>query len=92
MQSISKITEGAGFRHTGLQSLQFVGDRRKDLLVTRNLIKYILFFGILFGICVPSYGLVFHGQPTPEIDPSLAISAITLLAGSLAVLRIRRSK
>ncbi len=92
LQRTSKITEGAGFRHTGLQSLQFVEDRRKDLLVTRNLIKYILFPGMVFGICFPSHGLVFHGQPTPEIDPSLAISAITLLAGSLAVLRIRRNK
>jgi LPXTG-motif cell wall-anchored protein len=28
----------------------------------------------------------------PEIDPSLAISGITLLAGSLAVLSVRRKK
>jgi hypothetical protein len=29
---------------------------------------------------------------TPEVDPTLAISAITLLAGSLAVLRSHRQK
>jgi hypothetical protein len=47
---------------------------------------------MVFGICVPAHGLLFHGQPTPEIDPSLAISAITLLAGSLVLLRVRRKK
>jgi LPXTG-motif cell wall-anchored protein len=28
----------------------------------------------------------------PEVDPSLAISGLTLLAGTLAVLRVRRKK
>ena len=60
--------------------------------MTKNLIKYTLVLGIVFGICAPAHVLAFHGQPTPEIDPSLAISAITLLAGSLVILRIRRNK
>jgi hypothetical protein len=72
--------------------LQIVGVSRKDWLVTKNLLNYIFTLGIVFVLCVPAHGLVFHGQPTPEIDPSLAISAITLLAGSLVVLRIRRKK
>jgi hypothetical protein len=91
-QRASKITEGAGFRYAGLYSLQTFTVSGKDLHVTKNIFKYRLVFGILFGICVPARVLAFHGQPTPEIDPSLAISAITLLAGSLVILRIRRNK
>jgi hypothetical protein len=64
----------------------------KDLHVTKIFFKYTLALGIVFGICVPARALAFHGQPTPEIDPGLAISAITLLAGSLVILRIRRNK
>lgn len=35
-----------------------------------------------------------HGHPreAPEVDPSLAISGFSLLAGTLTVLRARRSK
>lgn len=92
MQRASNVTLGAGLRHTGFQSLQIFGGTRKDLHVTKELLKYTLSLGIVFVICVPAHGLAFHGQPTPEIDPSLAISALTLLAGSLVVLRIRRKK
>lgn len=30
--------------------------------------------------------------PAPEVDPSVAIGAVTMLAGTLAVLRARRKK
>ena len=58
--------------------------------MTKNLFKYSVLLGILFGTCTAAYGLVFYRKP--EIDPSLAINALTLLAGSLAVLRVRRNK
>jgi drug/metabolite transporter (DMT)-like permease len=65
---------------------------RKELIVTKNLFKYSVVLGIVFGTCAVAHGLAFGHGSTPEIDPSLAISTITLLAGSLAVLRIRRKK
>jgi LPXTG-motif cell wall-anchored protein len=47
----------------------------------------------VLGTCTVSHAMVFGGRPArPEIDPSLAISGITLLVGSLAVLRVRRKK
>jgi len=48
---------------------------------------------LALGICSSAHGMIFRKPPhRPEIDPGIAISAITLLAGSLAVLRIRRNK
>ena len=50
---------------------------------------------ILLALCTcpAAYGLVFFPHPhRPEIDPSLAISALTLLVGSIAVLSVRRKK
>jgi len=46
--------------------------------------------GILLSTCAPAHALMF--RHSPEVDPSLAIGALTLLAGSLAVLGIRRKK
>ena len=57
----------------------------------KGLLKYALgLLGILLGACTPAHALMF--RHSPEVDPSLAISAVTLLAGSLAVLNIRRNK
>jgi hypothetical protein len=57
----------------------------------KSSMKYALgVLGILLGTCATAHGLDFFRKP--EVDPSLAISALTLLAGSLAVLNIRRSK
>jgi hypothetical protein len=57
----------------------------------KSFLKYALgLFGILFATCAPAHALMF--RHSPEVDPSLAISALTLLAGSLAVLNIRRNK
>lgn len=59
--------------------------------MTKNLFKYsLVVLGIALGTCTAAYGMMF--KQAPEIDPSLAVSALTLLAGSLAVLRIRRNK
>ena len=33
---------------------------------------------------------LYHLWPVPEIDPSLAVGAVALLAGSIAVLRAQR--
>lgn len=87
----SRITEGAGFWTYGPSMIaDFLVTTRKELLVTKNLLKSSVVLGIMFGACAAAHGLAFgHG---PEIDPSLAISAITLLAGSLAVLRVRHKK
>jgi hypothetical protein len=49
--------------------------------------------GLALGICASAHGMIFRNPPhRPEIDPSMAISAVTLLAGSLAVLSVRRKK
>jgi hypothetical protein len=75
-------------------------NRRKDFYMTKNLLKHTLMVLVLaLGTCTAANGLVFKkcgtGKgppcPTPEVDPSLAISGLTLLAGTLAVLRVRRS-
>jgi hypothetical protein len=59
------------------------------------LMNTLVVLGFVLGTCVSAHGMVFHvnlGTGTPEIDPSLAISGLTLLAGSLAVMRAKRSK
>ncbi len=57
----------------------------------KSFMKYALgVLGILLVTCTTAHALMF--RYTPEVDPSLAISALTLLAGSLAVLGIRRGK
>lgn len=57
----------------------------------KNFLRYALgLLGILFGTCTTAHALMFRSSP--EVDPGLAISALTLLAGSLAVLGIRRGK
>lgn len=59
--------------------------------MTKSILKYALgLLGFLLGTCTAAHGLAFAFRP--EIDPSLTISALTLLAGSLAVLNIRRGK
>jgi hypothetical protein len=68
---------------------------RKELHVTKSFLRYVLMaLGLAFCTCTVAYGMAFgpHPHPSPEIDPGMAISALTLLAGSLAVLRIRRNK
>lgn len=47
----------------------------------------------LFSItCVPANALMlFKTGTAPEIDPSLAVGAVALLAGSIAVLRSRKT-
>lgn len=61
----------------------------------RNLMKYSsVMLGLALATCSAAFGLAFRqGRPgVPEVDPSLAIGGITLLAGTIAVLRIRRKK
>jgi len=61
--------------------------------MNKNYLKYALVvLGLALGTCASAHGMVFGGSRAPEIDPGLAISAITLLAGSLAVMRARRQK
>ena len=64
---------------------------RKDLHVTKNAMKYsLVMLGLALGTCSAAYGF---GKPhVPEVDPSLAIGGLTLLAGTIAVLRIRHRK
>jgi LPXTG-motif cell wall-anchored protein len=59
--------------------------------MTKNLLKYVLIvLGLALGDCTTAHALAF--RLTPEVDPSLAVSGLTLLAGTLAVLRVRRKK
>lgn len=64
--------------------------------MTKNQLKYsLVMLGLALGTCSAAYGFAFGPNPNPhvpEIDPSLAIGGLTLLAGSIAVLRIRRRK
>lgn len=58
----------------------------------KKLLKYaLMMLGFAFCSCTAAHALMFR-QPAPEVDPSMVISAFTLLAGSLAVLRVRRKK
>lgn len=57
----------------------------------KSFLKYALgVLAVLLGTCANAHALTVKWSP--EVDPSLAISALTLLAGSLAVLKIRRGK
>lgn len=59
------------------------------------LMNTLVVLGFALCACVSAHGMIFHTTTTttsPEIDPSLAISGLTLLAGSLAVLRAKRGK
>lgn len=59
--------------------------------MTKNLLKYtFVILGLALATCASAHGMAF--KQAPEIDPSLAVSGLTLLAGTLAVLRVRRSK
>jgi len=62
--------------------------------VTKNLLKNaFIVLGLALCTSTAAHALVFYPNPkTPEIDPSLAIGSLTLLAGALAVLRVRRKK
>ena len=59
-----------------------------------KLLKYSsLVIGLALCTCSAAYGLAFAPHPSvPEVDPSLAIGGLTLLVGSIAVLRIRHKK
>jgi hypothetical protein len=64
---------------------------RKDLHMTKNLLKYsLVVLGLALGACASAHGMVLFKKP--EVDPGLAISGLTLLAGTIAVLRVRRQK
>ena len=59
--------------------------------VTKSFLKYaFIVIGLTLATSASSYGMVFH--PKPEIDPGMAIGGLTLLAGSLVVLRARHKK
>lgn len=59
----------------------------------RNLWKYpVVILSLSIATCSAAFGLAFHQGKVPEIDPSLAIGGLTLLAGSIAVLRTRQKK
>jgi len=59
----------------------------------KNLLKYALaVLGLALCSCTVAHALVFFPHPKPEVDPSLAVGGLTLLAGTLAVLRTRRGK
>lgn len=72
-------------------------ERDRPILPGRNTMKrnWLKIALILsgFALCVTQTAhaaAVFY--PTPEVDPTLAIGALTLVAGTVAVLRARRSK
>ena len=53
----------------------------------------LILLGVMFGTYGAAHALVFGAPiPAPEIDPGMAISALTILVGSLAVIHARRKK
>jgi hypothetical protein len=60
-------------------------------MTKHRIIFPLVLLAMAFGTCTAAYAGN-HGGQTPEIDPSLAVSAIALLGGTLAVLRLRRKK
>ena len=57
----------------------------------KNFLMYTLVvLGLVLSTCVSAHALA-NGKK-PEIDPNLAISGLTLLGGTLALLRFRRKK
>jgi hypothetical protein len=74
--------------------MEVIPGSKKDLHVMKNLPRYaLLLLYLALSVCTAAHGMVFRGPPHhPEIDPGLAVSALTLLAGSLAVLRSRRNR
>jgi hypothetical protein len=75
----------------GFNGLVPLNYHRKDLQMTKNLLKYsLVVLGLALSTSVASHGLAFN--KIPEVDPSLAVSGLALLAGTLAVLRVRRKK
>ncbi|MGA2848942.1 MAG: hypothetical protein ABSE46_08105 [Terracidiphilus sp.] len=67
----------------------------------RNLIKYAFLTAVVAGgastaayagECGTDRAALCTPQPAPEVDPSLAIAGISLLAGTLVVVRSRFRK
>jgi hypothetical protein len=57
----------------------------------KNWLRIAVFLsGFAFCVTETAHAAVFY--PTPEVDPTLAIGALTLVAGTVAVLRARRRK
>jgi hypothetical protein len=54
------------------------------------LMNTVIVLGFVLGACASAHGMAFFKKP--EVDPSLAISGLTLLAGTLAVMRARLKK
>lgn len=57
--------------------------------------KIFAALAVAFGLAATAQALVaLHPKPTsaPEIDPAVALAALSLLAGGLAVVRGRRKK
>jgi hypothetical protein len=87
----NRVALGAGFVARAFRDFVSVTSTRKGLLVTKNLLtRALVVLGLGLSACSAAYGYAFLKRP--EVDPSLAISGLTLLVGTLAVLRIRRRK
>jgi hypothetical protein len=58
-----------------------------------KLLKYsFLALALILGVSTAAHADPWWQHQAPEVDPGLAISGLTLLGGTLTVLRARRSK
>ena len=58
----------------------------------RNSLRIVVILsGFAFGVTGVAHAAALF-YPTPEVDQTLAIGALTLVAGTVAVLRARRGK
>lgn len=52
----------------------------------------LLIVAVMLGATAASALTIFKNFGAPEIDPGMAVGALTLLTGSIAVIRARRQK
>jgi hypothetical protein len=55
-----------------------------------RILSPLMLLALALGTCTAAYAR--NGGGYPEIDSSLAVTSLTLLAGAIAVLRVRRKK
>jgi hypothetical protein len=74
-----------------IENLISFDSNQKGLQLMKSLMKSTL---VILGIalCTSTAAYAHGGTKGPEIDPSLAVSGFTLLAGTLTVLRVQRKK
>jgi hypothetical protein len=59
-------------------------------MIKHCILSPLVLLALVLGTCTIAYAD--NHRHTPEIDPSVAVSGLTLLAGTIAAMRVRRKK